>query len=48
MAPAVAHIGAVARGYGFADVDGSQRDVWYYIEEARELRGRGDFNSPRT
>jgi hypothetical protein len=31
--------GQLAREYGFTDLDGSQPDIWRYIEEVRE-RGR--------
>jgi hypothetical protein len=28
--------GRLAREYGFTDVDGSQPDIWRFIEEVRE------------
>jgi NAD(P)-dependent dehydrogenase (short-subunit alcohol dehydrogenase family) len=34
--------GALAHEYGFTDVDGSQPDVWRYMEEVTEAGGAGD------
>ena len=34
--------GELAREYGFTDVDGSQPDIWRYIEEVHERGGDGD------
>jgi len=34
--PAVGTSGQLATEYGFTDVDGSQPDVWRFIEEIRE------------
>jgi NAD(P)-dependent dehydrogenase (short-subunit alcohol dehydrogenase family) len=34
--------GALAREYGFTDVDGSRPDIWRYIEEVHERGGAGD------
>ena len=36
------HSGELARAYGFADLDGSQPDVWRYIEDAHD--GGRDVN----
>ena len=33
LEPAVGHSGQLAREYGFTDVDGSQPDVWRYIDD---------------
>ena len=36
LEPAVGHSGQLAQDYGFTDLDGSQPDVWRFIEEVRE------------
>jgi hypothetical protein len=39
--------GQLAREYGFTDLDGSQPDIWRYIEEIREPGLEADFNDYR-
>jgi hypothetical protein len=39
--------GQLAREYGFTDVDGSQPDIWRYIEEVRETGQHADLNQYR-
>jgi len=39
--------GELARRYGFRDVDGSQPDIWRYIDEVRERGGQADFSAYR-
>ena len=39
--------GQLALVYGFTDVDGSQPDIWRYIEEAREAGVEVDFSDYR-
>jgi NAD(P)-dependent dehydrogenase (short-subunit alcohol dehydrogenase family) len=39
--------GQLAREYGFTDIDGSQPDVWRYIEEVREAGRTADFEDYR-
>lgn len=39
--------GSLAKVYGFTDLDGSQPDVWRYIEEAREPDAEVDFSAYR-
>ncbi len=36
LEPAIGDLGRARREYGFTDVDGSQPDVWRFIEEVRE------------
>ena len=39
--------GALAKVYGFTDVDGSQPDVWRYIEEVQETGREADMSQYR-
>jgi NAD(P)-dependent dehydrogenase (short-subunit alcohol dehydrogenase family) len=39
--------GQLAREYGFTDIDGSQPDIWRYIEEVRERGLEADVNQFR-
>jgi NAD(P)-dependent dehydrogenase (short-subunit alcohol dehydrogenase family) len=39
--------GQLAREYGFTDMDGSQPDIWRYIEEVRETGLQADLNHYR-
>jgi NAD(P)-dependent dehydrogenase (short-subunit alcohol dehydrogenase family) len=39
--------GQLAREYGFTDVDGSQPDIWRYIEEVRERGLHADYGDYR-
>ncbi len=39
--------GALAKVYGFTDVDGSQPDVWRYIEEVQETGRDADMSEYR-
>jgi NAD(P)-dependent dehydrogenase (short-subunit alcohol dehydrogenase family) len=39
--------GQLARDYGFTDVDGSQPDIWRYIEEVRETDLQADLSHYR-
>lgn len=37
----------LAREYGFTDLDGSQPDIWRYIEEVRESGLQADLSDHR-
>jgi hypothetical protein len=39
--------GQLASEYGFTDLDGSQPDIWRYIEEIREPGLHADINDYR-
>ena len=39
--------GQLAREYGFTDLDGSQPDIWRYIEEIREPGLQANLNDYR-
>jgi len=39
--------GQLAREYGFTDLDGSQPDIWRYIEEIRERGLQADYKDYR-
>jgi hypothetical protein len=41
------HSGQLASEYGFTDVDGSQPDVWRFIEEIRERGLDADYDDYR-
>jgi NAD(P)-dependent dehydrogenase (short-subunit alcohol dehydrogenase family) len=41
------HSGQLAREYGFTDIDGSQPDVWRFIEEIREAGLEADYDDYR-